>query len=104
MNSVQKALLELVKVTRRFASGDKDAVALNNIMLRICAGEFVAIMGASGSGKSTLMNILAALIRPVQAIIGLAGGKPRRSVRMNWLSCAARVSALFSSAITCCRI
>src|SRR5260363_324203 len=64
MNSVQKALLELVKVTRRFASGDKDAVALNNITLRICAGEFVAIMGASGSGKSTLMNILGCLDPP----------------------------------------
>ncbi|WP_042687592.1 MacB family efflux pump subunit [Candidatus Glomeribacter gigasporarum] len=61
---MQKALLELVKVTRRFASGDKDAVALNNITLRICAGEFVAIMGASGSGKSTLMNILGCLDPP----------------------------------------
>lgn len=40
---------------------------LDNIQLRISAGQFVAVVGRSGCGKSTLLRLLAAWNRPAAA-------------------------------------
>lgn len=49
--------------------------ALENINLKICAGECVVILGANGSGKSTLLKLLDGLYFPTQGTI-CAFGKP----------------------------
>ena len=46
-----------------------DAVILNNIDLRIAAGEFKLITGPSGCGKSTLLKIIASLLSPTSGEI-----------------------------------
>ncbi len=58
------SLIELDKVSRHYASGATEVLALDSVSLHIEAGEMVAIMGASGSGKSTLMNLLGCLDKP----------------------------------------
>ena len=58
------SLIELEHVSRHYASGGARVYALDDVNLRIEAGDMVAIMGASGSGKSTLMNLLGCLDKP----------------------------------------
>lgn len=48
-------------------------VAVDDIDLTICQGEFVAVMGPSGSGKSTLLYCLAGLESPTAGSVYLAG-------------------------------
>lgn len=55
------AVVCLAGVSKTFIQGNSERVILDNIDLKIFAGEFVAITGPSGSGKSTLLNIMAAI-------------------------------------------
>ncbi|MGB5444082.1 MAG: ATP-binding cassette domain-containing protein, partial [Psychromonas sp.] len=61
---MSEVLLEIKGVSRTFSAGDQDLTVLNNVSLKVCRGEMIAIVGASGSGKSTLMNILGCLDKP----------------------------------------
>ncbi len=57
-------MIELSGVSRHFALGDECIAALEQVALRVEAGEYLSVMGASGSGKSTLLNVLGLLDRP----------------------------------------
>ncbi len=47
--------------------------ALDDILLDVAPGEWLAIMGPSGSGKSTLVNLIGCLDRPTEGDIWLNG-------------------------------
>jgi putative ABC transport system ATP-binding protein len=51
-------------LTKVYASGAAQVVALSGIDLEIFEGEVLVLLGPSGSGKSTLLNILGGLDRP----------------------------------------
>lgn len=57
--------------TTRF--GGSQVQALSDVSFSVEQGEYVAIMGESGSGKTTLLNILAALDKPTEGEVLLAG-------------------------------
>jgi putative ABC transport system ATP-binding protein len=60
-------------VHKAYESGGRRVAALRGVNLEIAEPGFYAIMGQSGSGKSTLLHLLAALDRPDQGEIAVAG-------------------------------
>jgi len=65
--------LELVKLTKRLPSGDRELTILDSVDLAVAPGEFVAILGPSGSGKSTLLGLAAGLDRPTEGEVRIGG-------------------------------
>ncbi|GLC82842.1 peptide ABC transporter ATP-binding protein [Lacrimispora brassicae] len=70
---MEKPLIELKEIYKVYQMGEEEVRANNGVSLRICQGEFVAIVGKSGSGKSTLMNIIGALDVPTSGEYLLGG-------------------------------
>ncbi|GLV53630.1 ABC transporter ATP-binding protein [Dictyobacter sp. S3.2.2.5] len=73
--------------------GVNPPVVLEDIDLKINAGEFVALLGPSGSGKSTLLRILAGLLRPTEGQV-LFKGMPQHGPNPH-LSIVFQTFALF---------
>ncbi|MEL7565869.1 MAG: ABC transporter ATP-binding protein [Dehalobacterium sp.] len=57
-------LIEFRSLYKLYTLGDTIVRAVDGISMKICKGEFVAIVGQSGSGKSTCMNIIGCLDVP----------------------------------------
>ena len=90
-------------LTRRYGEGDTAVDALRGVSLDVQQGKLTAVMGPSGSGKSTLMHILAALDKPTQRQVWIAGTKSASSTTPRSRSSGASTSASSSSSSTCCR-
>jgi len=63
---VTPPIVQIRELTKIFAHGEIEVVALTGITLNILAGDFVALMGPSGSGKSTLLHLIAGIDRPTR--------------------------------------
>ena len=58
------SVLELKNLIKKFGSGKKDLVAVDNVDLSVNHNEFVSIVGPSGCGKSTILRMIAGLETP----------------------------------------
>ena len=61
---MNKELIKLSKISKKFVGANKDIIVLKNVNLKINKGELISLSGPSGSGKSTLLHIMALLDRP----------------------------------------
>ncbi len=52
---------------------EKDKPVLNDLTLRVRAGETIALVGPTGAGKSTIVNLVARFYEPRQGVIRIAG-------------------------------
>jgi putative ABC transport system ATP-binding protein len=57
-------MIELAAISKRYAMGEDEVLALDGVDLLIERNEYVALTGPSGSGKSTLMNLIGCLDTP----------------------------------------
>jgi len=75
-SAVQRQVsVTISNVSHRFDLGGTALPVLQNIDLKIAAGEFIALLGPSGCGKSTLLRLLSGLEPPTEGEI-FAGDAP----------------------------
>ena len=99
--------LELDGVACTFIDKDNPAqryTAVQDVTLRVAAGEFVAVVGPTGCGKSTLLNVAAGLLQPSlgsvrvfgETLVGInrrAGYMFQTESLMPWRTAQANVAA-----------
>src|ERR1700761_5428203 len=86
--------LNISGVTRTFAVGRTQVVALRDVSLRCEAGSFTALIGPSGCGKSTLLRIIAGLEHPDAGAALIGGTPPAEKCRTGALGVAFQDPAL----------
>ncbi len=65
--------LETQSATKIYENGGGIVKAVNDVSIRVQAGEFLALVGPSGSGKTTLLAMLAGLLAPSAGSIMIDG-------------------------------
>ena len=66
-------LIELDRVSKRYAAVATPVAALTDVSLRIEHGSVVAVVGPSGSGKTTLLGMIGGLDRPTTGSVRVGG-------------------------------
>src|SRR5580700_9291559 len=89
------ALLELDGLTRRFGG----IVAVDDVTMRVEAGEVRAVIGPNGAGKSTLFHLITGVVKPSAGTVRFDGeamtGLPPQRICQRGISRTFQLTALF---------
>ncbi|HLT76323.1 MAG TPA: methionine ABC transporter ATP-binding protein [Ferrovibrio sp.] len=66
-------MIELEKLTKRYAGPSGSVEALRDVSLSVAPGEIFGVIGRSGAGKSTLIRCINLLERPTAGRVRVAG-------------------------------
>jgi len=75
-NDDGEPIIEIRKLWHVYPTG---VTALKDISMKVCEGEFVAIMGRNASGKTTLVKHISGLLRPTKGMVLVDGIDTRRA-------------------------
>jgi putative ABC transport system ATP-binding protein len=81
------SLISIDHVTKIYRRGAEEIRVLQDLVLEVPEGEYVALMGPSGSGKTTLLNLLAGIDSPTRGRVVVAGtdiGRLSQSELAHW--------------------
>lgn len=65
--------LTLTDIRLTYPDGDQAITALDDVSMRVEAGQLQAVVGPSGSGKSSLLAVAATLTRPEKGTVDIDG-------------------------------
>ena len=57
-------MIEVKNLTKRFAKGESEVVAVNNLSFEVAPGEVFGLLGANGAGKTTSLRMILGLLTP----------------------------------------
>src|SRR4051812_47860652 len=86
--------LEISGLTVRYGA----TVAVDDVGLRLPAGQTVALLGPNGAGKSTILNAALGLLRPAAGSVSLFGRSPQDAVRAGCVGAMLQHGGLASDA------
>jgi putative ABC transport system ATP-binding protein len=66
-------IVKLEDVTKVYALGKTEVVALDHVSFSITRGDFISIAGPSGSGKSTILNLIGCIDVPTTGTVAIQG-------------------------------
>jgi len=68
--------IDLQNLTKRYGA----VIAVNDLTLRVTAGEIVAFLGPNGAGKTTTIDMMLGLARPNSGSVSIYGKTPAASI------------------------
>jgi putative ABC transport system ATP-binding protein len=78
------AVIEAEGLTKLYPSDGAVVRAVDEVDVRVGAGEMLSVMGPSGCGKSTLLHLLGGLDRPDAGCLSVAGQPTHRFSQKQW--------------------
>jgi NitT/TauT family transport system ATP-binding protein len=74
---VSRVRVSVSGLSKTFATGDREVVAVGSVSFEVRDEEFVALVGPSGCGKSTVLNMIGGLVSPSGGEIAIDGAPGR---------------------------
>ncbi|WP_019414547.1 methionine ABC transporter ATP-binding protein [Paenisporosarcina sp. TG20] len=88
-------MIQLQNLSKTFATGNGQLVAVDNVNLTVEQGEIFGIIGYSGAGKSTLIRLLNGLEKPTSGSVTVNGQEISSSSGQALRSARQKVSMIF---------